>query len=266
MEEHNGPGAHAGGHPLGDSGRVIVLPVQTVHIPLDGLNAHPPDGGDDVVVILPERRAEERGALAGDLLDLIVAGVDVLHNLICGEGIEVGVVVGVPHHLVAGICQGLDGLGVLIHPLPHHKEGDFHVVLVKDVDEGLGVFVAPSCVKREGAGLVVPLDAVDGELPLCGGGGDVGGQGGHQAQGADAQQRPGDGQPTLAQEDDLPLFSRFHAKEFHIDPVLSMSFYLYALFSKSCAPISHGMGTGRWENWAPSNSTKCRKSCSKKRK
>ena len=87
-------------------------------------------------------------------------------------------------------------------------------------------------------------DAVDGELPLCGGGGDVGGQGGHQAQGADAQQRPGDGQPTLAQEDDLPLFSRFHAKEFHIDPVLSMSFYLYALFSKSCAPISHGMGTG----------------------
>ena len=190
MEEHNGPGAHAGGHPLGDGGRVIVLPVQTVHIPLDGLNTHPPDGGDDVVVILPERRAEERGALAGDLLNLIVAGVDVLHNLICGEGIEVGVVVGVPHHLVAGIRQGLDGLGVLIHPLPHHKEGDFHVVLVKDVDEGLGVFVAPSCVKREGAGLVVPLDAVDGQLP-CGRGGPYYGRVVHHIEHPRRQQQAG---------------------------------------------------------------------------
>lgn len=143
MEEDNGSRPHLFRHPLGDGGRVIVLPVQAVHVPLDGLNAHGPDGGDHVVVILPEGGPKEGGAHACDGLDLVVAGVDVRDNLVGGEGVEVGVVVGVAHHLMAGLGQRLDRFGVFLRPLPHHKKGDLHIVSVKDVDEGLGVLIPP---------------------------------------------------------------------------------------------------------------------------
>jgi len=48
---------------------------------------------------------------------------------------------------------------------------------------------------------VVPLDAVDGQLPLGSGGGDVGWQGGEQAQGHGGQDGPGHGQVSLAEEE-----------------------------------------------------------------
>lgn len=82
--------------------------------------------------------------------------------------------------------------------------------------------IPPGGVEGEGADLVVPLDAVDGQLALGGGGGDVGGQIGHQAQGADGQQGPGDGQVPLAQEEDFPRLGGFAAKQLHSDPVLSL--------------------------------------------
>ena len=82
--------------------------------------------------------------------------------------------------------------------------------------------IPPGGVEGEGADLVVPLDAVDGQLALGGEGGDVGGQVGHQAQGADGQQGPGNSQVPLAQEEDLPLFGGFSAKQLHSDPVLSL--------------------------------------------
>ena len=48
---------------------------------------------------------------------------------------------------------------------------------------------------------MVPLDAVDGQLPLGSGGGDVGWQGGEQAQGHGGQDGPGHGQVSLAEEE-----------------------------------------------------------------
>ena len=82
--------------------------------------------------------------------------------------------------------------------------------------------IPPGGVEGEGADLVVPLDAVDGQLALGGGGGDVGGQVGHQAQSADGQQGPGDSQVPLAQEEDFPRSGGFSAKQLHSDPVLSL--------------------------------------------
>lgn len=143
VEEDDGPRPHVGRHPLGDGRRVILLPVQAVHVPLDGFQTHAPDGGDHMVVILAEGRPEEGGPAAGDGLDLVVAGVEVCHDLVGGEGVEVGVVVGVAHHLMARLGQGPDGVGVFLHPLPHHEKGHLHVVAVKNVDEGLGILVAP---------------------------------------------------------------------------------------------------------------------------
>ena len=53
------------------------------------------------------------------------------------------VVVGVAHDLVARVVQGLHRLRVLLRPVPHAEEGGLHVVPGQDVDEGLGVLVAP---------------------------------------------------------------------------------------------------------------------------
>ena len=96
-----------------------------------------------MVVILPEGRAEQGGTAAGDVRDLIAAGIHVADDLLGGEGVEVGVVVGVAHDLVAGIREGLHGLRVFVHPLAYHEECGFDAVTVQDVDEGLGVFVPP---------------------------------------------------------------------------------------------------------------------------
>ena len=55
-------------------------------------------------------------------------------------------------------------------------------------------------VEAERHHLVVPLDAVDGQLPLGGGGGHVGWQGGEQAQGPGGQDGPRDGQVSFAEQ------------------------------------------------------------------
>lgn len=100
-----------------------------------------------MVVVLSEGRAEEGGADPGDGLDLVAAGIHVVDDLLGGEGVEVGVGVGVAHDLVAGVGQGPDGVRGFLHPLAHHEEGGLDVVVVQDVDEGLGVLIAPGCVE-----------------------------------------------------------------------------------------------------------------------
>ena len=92
-----------------------------------------------MVVILPVGAAEEGRGHAGDLGD----GGDIRDDLLAAELGEVGVAGGVVHHLMPCARQGFDGLGVLIRPVSHHKEGGLDVVLGQDVDEGLGVLVAP---------------------------------------------------------------------------------------------------------------------------
>ena len=96
-----------------------------------------------MVIVLPIGRPEEGGPHPGDGLDLVVAGVEIVDDLLGREGVEVVVVVGVTHHLVAGVGQGFYRLGVFFHPVPHHEKGGLHVVLVQDVDEFLGVLIAP---------------------------------------------------------------------------------------------------------------------------
>lgn len=96
-----------------------------------------------MVIILPEGGTEQGGAAAGDVFDLITAGIHIGSNLLGGEGVEVGVVVGVAHDLMPCVGKGLHGLRVFVHPLAYHEECGFDAVTVQDVDEGLSVFVPP---------------------------------------------------------------------------------------------------------------------------
>ena len=113
------------------------------HIPLDGLHADGPHGVDGAVVVVAIGQADQGGAHAGHLLDFVVAGVQVGHHLIRGQLGVVGVGVGVVHHLVSCVVEGLHRLGIFVHPLAHHKEGGGHAVLSQDINELLGVLVAP---------------------------------------------------------------------------------------------------------------------------
>ncbi len=81
-----------------------------------------------------------------------------------------GVGVGVVHDLVPRVMEGFDGFGVLIHPCPHHEEGGLYLILIQDVDELLGVLVAPGRVKADGHNLLIPLYAVNWQLTRGSGG------------------------------------------------------------------------------------------------
>lgn len=114
-----------------------------LHIPLDGLHTHSADGGDDVVIILAVGAADQRGRHTGDGTDALIAGGDVRRDLLCRQAVVVVVVVGVTHHLVPCIMQRLHRLRVLFRPVAHHEECGFDMVLLQNVDEGLGILVAP---------------------------------------------------------------------------------------------------------------------------
>lgn len=146
-----------------------------IHIPLDGFHTDGTNGGNDVVVIFSIGRADQGGAHAGDRLNLVVTRLHVGDDLLLGELGHMGMGIGVVHDLVSGVVEGLDGFRVFVHPLPHHEKGGFDLILAQDVDEHLGVLVSPGGVKGDGEDLLVPLDAVDGELAGGGGGPDDGG-------------------------------------------------------------------------------------------
>lgn len=143
VEEDYGAGLNFGSHPLGDVARGEILPVQTVHVPLDRFHAHRAHGVDHMVVIFSVWRAKERGRNAGDRGDLLVAGGEVGNNLIGGKRIEMRMVGGVVHDFMPGVVQRLDRFGVFIDPVAHHEEGDLDVIAVENFDEVVGVLIPP---------------------------------------------------------------------------------------------------------------------------
>ena len=83
--------------------------------------------------------------------------------------------VGMVHNFVARIVQGLHRFRIFLSPVAHKEEGGVYAVSVQNVDEGLGVLIAPGRVKGQGYHLVIPLHAVYRQLPCAGGGADNGG-------------------------------------------------------------------------------------------
>ena len=54
-----------------------------------------------------------------------------------------------------------DVIGILIHPLFDEKKGAFDLVFVKDIEQGICLFVAPCRVKGQGADLFIGVHIVD---------------------------------------------------------------------------------------------------------
>jgi len=65
--------------------------METIHIPLDGEHAHGVYGEYHVVVVFAVGGAEQGGPYSGDGLNFIVAGINVLYNLIPVQPVEMGV-------------------------------------------------------------------------------------------------------------------------------------------------------------------------------
>ena len=113
------------------------------YVPLDGLHADGAHCIDRVVVVIAVGQADQCRAYPGDLFNFVVAGVQVGHYLVGGELGVVGMGVGVVHHLVARIVEGLYRLRIFVYPFTHHKKGGGNIVLPQNVDELLGVLIAP---------------------------------------------------------------------------------------------------------------------------
>ena len=179
-----------------------------------------------MVVVLAVGAADQLGRHAGDGLHLVVAGGDVGHDLLGGEGIVVVVVVGVVHDLHAGVVERLHGLGILIHPVAHQKERGLHVVFGQNVNEHLGVFVAPRCVEGNGAVFFAVLTgavyAVDGQLAGASGGGDGGGDV-HGAENGHGGQQSAGGQGNVFSDEE------------HTDGLLRHRDSTFLFFATLCA-------------------------------
>lgn len=105
-----------------------------------------------MVVVFPKGRAEEGEGLPGDGGDLFSRSGQVCHDFLGGERVEVGVGVRVTHHFMPRIGESLDRLRVFLHPVTHHKERGLDMVASQNVDELLGILVAPGECYRAALG------------------------------------------------------------------------------------------------------------------
>lgn len=119
------------------------LSLDTVHVPLDGLNPQAADSGNHVIVIFPVGRAEQGGPHAAHRLNGVAAGRHVRHDLVGGELVVVVMVGAVAHHLMPRLMQRHHRLRVLLHPVPHHKKRGLDVVPGQNVNQRLGVLIPP---------------------------------------------------------------------------------------------------------------------------
>ena len=67
-----------------------------LHIPLDRFHTHGAYGGDDVVVILPVGTTDQRGGHAGNSTDPLVAGGNIVNDLLSGQTVVMVVVIRLP--------------------------------------------------------------------------------------------------------------------------------------------------------------------------
>ena len=149
----------------------IILPVQRVHIPLDGVIAAFGGGTDHIVVIIPIGRPEQEHVIAGQFFYLLMDAHDFLPLFIVGKLAHVLVVFAVVAQVVSCFQDGLYVVRIGIHPAARHEKSNVHIVPGEDIQNLLCILVSPGCVEGESDLLFLRLHTVDGKLsPVDGAG------------------------------------------------------------------------------------------------
>lgn len=98
---------------------------------------------DGIVIIVAVGQPDQSGTDPGDCFNFVIAGVQIGYYLIGGQLGIVGVGVGMIHDLMAGIVEGLDGFGIFVYPFSDHEKCGRYLIFAQNINELLGVFVAP---------------------------------------------------------------------------------------------------------------------------
>lgn len=96
-----------------------------------------------MIVVFPERAADERRTDSGDRLNLLVARCHIGDDLLGGERIEMVVRIGVVHHLMPRIDDRLRGVGILRRPVADDEKRRLDIVLFQHVENFLRIVRTP---------------------------------------------------------------------------------------------------------------------------
>ena len=143
MKQDDAPLLHPRSDPLTDGGGIVVLPIEAVHVPLNGLHPHRADGGDHMVIVLPVRTADQSRRHPRNGGDLLITGRYIGDDLLSAEAVIVGMVIGVIHDLHPRIVKLRHRLGIPFHPIPHHEKGGLYIIPPQNIDKLLRILVAP---------------------------------------------------------------------------------------------------------------------------
>lgn len=143
MEEHNTATGDIAQNPLGNFRRGKLLPIQTVHIPLDRLHPDGANRADHIIIIVAIGTAVESGFLASDLLNLLVAPLQLLYDGLAAALRQVRVGVGMIFDLMPCIGQCFHRFRVLIHPLADQEKGRLHLIFPQYFNQLFRILIPP---------------------------------------------------------------------------------------------------------------------------
>ena len=144
----------------------VVLPVQTVHIPLDRSVAEGDCCLDEIVIVGAVGRTEQMHFIPGQLLHTVVDGQKLLFLFRGAEGGHILVMFAVIAKIVSVRQNRFDILRIGADPAASHEKGDLHIVFPEDGEDILGVFIAPGGIKGQRNLRFGGVDTVDGQLSV----------------------------------------------------------------------------------------------------
>ena len=147
-------------YPLHHFIRRRILPVEAVDVPLYAVHGFVVQILYEIVVVFAVRSAEQGRAGACELLDGFVAVFDLVELFAGAQLSHMRMGRAVVADIVTSRGDLFDAVGVAVDPLLHEEEGAFHTIFIEDIQQGIGLLVAPRRVKGYGADLFLSIHVV----------------------------------------------------------------------------------------------------------
>ena len=152
-------------HRVYDGIHAVVLPVQRIHIPLNGVVATGAHPFNHVIVVISIGRAEQKHFIAGQLFDLFMHLHYLVLDFTVGNLTHILVIFAVISQIVPLGENHFHILRVVFHPASCHKKGDFYVIFPQYFHNLFCVLVAPGGIKGECNLRFVGFHTIDGKFP-----------------------------------------------------------------------------------------------------